>query len=1699
MMARLLTRRHLSSEAGADAGQSGNIKHCKKQPAFTSEHLKPFQHGFLRELVIRAANSASPDNGRMLADVYYHTSSGQKLRSRPDVAAYLAKNRGVPLTVDHFTFVRVAIYKPPHEVVRNATRPTALPVPATKKAPAEHSKRTGSPPCGLGQHHAGEDGSTGRRLSRKRQCCCCEVQNSSCKKLRSTGNAEVGRAFGLVDKTRLANKDLRTRHGLDRGVTRLPGKPFSYTIKYKSRSMQQAVPSYPKKVSRTQVATSNTKSLLRKAMDTQHGDSELASRPLLGKHLSSQKPSPSDRDKVNVEPPSQSDDGGMSESGAGNRSKETPAAFVTASSSRSCESKSLREFRISKHSQATPQNQGTLVGTCSSVGSKRPVVLVKDFLKDETSDTMLRVGKKTALELTTPVGPHVRSDYWQNTAAWDVYRLLKARENGPLENKSPDTPEVCLADLSKDPPILDEVTLVAEVSPTHHAQCLPAVDQGEQPAFAEANSAQREPSYVPCSLKCPSAQGRTPQLRCSRCLCLFHPMCVGMTSSHPSAIKGFFICKACTKIPRKLARMKSTKRLSDVERTSAVCNNASSKPEIIRVQAMKENAARTPPPSSSAFPSAVQTQCPSSSAASTVTCTLPSSLSGPPAGTTSLSSCTDNMPAATSSLNSTISVPVFHVVANSSQPSTNAATSRQVAQRPRLPLLLPAPPPPPATIGGSPREMPTLRIQSSGPQNLTVVPSVYYTIQVSQKPGGSMSGTELTSLVNQLVQKHPEELHKMGGGQTYMLQAPPVSVQASKKAQHLGSPNTFGEHLVSGLPVSANLQGTKLPLMPVQPLIATEAVIPEPVPSNLVQAALEDGAQMPAPQHSVTMKSLLHTQPKIVSVTSMAAGAQRRPAVSLQETACVATMMGPPPGQESLLGVVMPTQVPQAITRNAFSVPTVSSSISSSPKVGPVNVIAPKVQPPMPQLTIEEEAVTQTVPAAAQSTKLDALLVNSPGCEVSTIGDEGASQVITAKEEEGEAIYGLDTLPADPQPSCIITSSYSLADEPLLQSPSSVSEHIGGHKTTGNSANNSGKSSRDGISSVWSRGSKISKEQMEVMHKVADMWRSCNATETEVTSAVDGRVETLRYHSPNSSGHTVDDKAVAKPTANTEQQRLKEKVPVSSVSGVPCSPKAIKASRTKNKRHHRCDSSAVSVWVDSGGQLTCMRDKPRVLDTALQPVEAASNSSRNIQNLTEGFTILNHIMQWLPIPSLCKIAQVCNAWRMLTSMPHLWKRVDFRQLHVHNWDACVAKLKHMQTEELVLDKDSLDPVLSHASHLDAVQVVVVEVNPLQLVCLAGAFPHLRSLSAVITRKGLATKGGDPSQRHAASLGGLSELLCMTGLERLELRGAHGLALLPLTMPAHSLAQRCQHLRALSLLGVQSMSPAVVFLVSLLHGLEELHLGDCVSWTEMSFVNIGKLKQLRWLTLERGEDNDGFRTMLLRLEKLRRLDLRRWTLRNSLADTLCKMSELRHLLFWPLSTGSTLKTNRNILRSCLAARAKLEQITWIVSCRTLGTPLNVQQLALDVSLAFESGTLCECPQLAASSCYVTPAIDDIPKSLSSSPRARKGVPNLDSRESTSSPAKPCSSSHVSPSHLAHSRKSVIGVNSADSPGNASASLEQSQKLPVPSSHCCALAKTLLEVWKPSVHHTWHLTLRQLCQGLKHCLGPDRAVCLCVRFE
>ncbi|CAM1325457.1 Uncharacterised protein PB.831, partial [Pycnogonum litorale] len=79
----------------------------------------PFKSGWKREVVYRAMSVDSP-SGRRMADVYYYSPGGKKLRSMPEISNYLSKNTCGNLTSNNFTFFKDPIYKPPAEFVRNA-------------------------------------------------------------------------------------------------------------------------------------------------------------------------------------------------------------------------------------------------------------------------------------------------------------------------------------------------------------------------------------------------------------------------------------------------------------------------------------------------------------------------------------------------------------------------------------------------------------------------------------------------------------------------------------------------------------------------------------------------------------------------------------------------------------------------------------------------------------------------------------------------------------------------------------------------------------------------------------------------------------------------------------------------------------------------------------------------------------------------------------------------------------------------------------------------------------------------------------------------------------------------------------------------------------------------------------------------------------------------------------------------------------------------------------------------------------------------------------------------------------------------------------------------------------------------------------------------------------------------------------------
>ncbi|XP_077520642.1 uncharacterized protein LOC144132256 isoform X2 [Amblyomma americanum] len=1621
-MARLPARRSQPSGSHANP-RSSSVPERKRARIveFNSGHLKPFDYGFRREMVVRGTVPGQ-DGGRIMSDIYYYTPTGTKLcckpatrqkgpetgsrqngrgnkrglrtsihpsiqvqpydykspgitwRSMPEVSAYLAKNRKLPLTADNFNFKRATIHQPPHEVVRNAgprhsgkfksarvtrqSAPAALepasPVPASPAAvPAL--------PASAVEHAKSLCAATlsGRRKARKPLCGCCESRH---------------------EWHQQVHKDAPGHHHLHRAASK----------KWPGHGVPQAYRRAPKPT----VVPSGRRSQPPVAQNTTYAKV------------------PADESAAHTEDTK------------GGEPEESSVAYE------------------SPRKSVSPSKLQQVTEECAVQPSVRhAVVLVNDILKPE-------VGEKAASDADRVLAtPKACADSWQNATARELYRVLTRWQNASEQAAATATED----DLLGDPVIIKEGTEPLGASP--------ALD----PEGSSVLSSQSKPAAVsrePCTARCSRATGETPELQCKRCLCFFHPICIGL--SHLATTKGRFVCKACTKLPYKSAQKStSLKQPRPSEIAPVNCKPISSVATQSLTQDLKEtfqdpgpgsfSPASVPATAAAPFPTCSSVVVSSSPSAAPLTFIRPSC------------SVTNSVLPMVLSSAGTISVPVVHLVANGAAPKRPSFTSTSMAPavarttpgpltmrpvrapsggRHSLPPLLPSPPSSAALAAATakPPKISSLRIQSTGGQDVTVCPSAYYTIHLAQKTG-SISNAALKSIVSQLVQKHPEELQKRASaGQSIILQAQPVQQEArsllqpaialpekQKVQQHCppasmaaGSGDCTSTQLLAVSTAPETSPARKVELETVLP-VGTRQFSANATPATVgtCDSGLDTSAVSIMP-----MVTSSGTRSQISSVAKVSSPSQ-------QETSHSATC------QEFVSGAM-----PLAVHGQQTALPRKSQNgkalaASTTAEMGPQ--IVPKVEPDMELAPAVEETVSIHV-IREQETVVNggpsSLYVGSSSCEPVT-KVESVPQAFIATDKS-DAFHSVSPLPGCP---FVISSSYSLAGKEVSERDSSSPAECDGKEQAPGA-------SMDQAYVVVTKdrcsGNGSDTSDLKMAYEIGHIWPATSHMGSE---------------SEDGSAH-VSTKATS---VRVEQKEPSDKFP-SGNSGSVCEV-------LRNKRRHHFvtlpEPPGISLWLSSGGRLTCVHDRQDSIGAnTVEPDHSVSgsvvlfnsvpDSASSMRGFTDMFTVLTEIFKWLPTPTLCKTAQVSRAWRKLSAM-----------------------------SDSVLERDSLEPVLCRITMLDTVKHVALEVNPLQLARVARAFPHLHSISALISRRGCSlrppttavfvldrgrrerrqcvctrmlfitlakntrsrpasykTSTSTAEPRHPASLGGLSELLCVAGLERLELRGAHGLAILPLTMSPNCLAQRCHQLRALSLVTVQNMTPEVVFLISLLHGLEELHLGECIKWSETSFLNISKLKKLRRLTLEHGEDKSGFRSMLLRLSNLERLELKQWTLRNSLADTLPHMTLLRHLLLCPVNGDLASKTNRNVLRSCLAAGATLKQITWVVSCKSSTSPQGV----FDLNLAFEPGNLCDCPSIIAAS---NPA--DVPVS----------TPGGSLRNADISPE----AQEVASGHL----------------------------------QCCAFAKKFRHMWKPSLHLAWYMTVRQVCQGLKRCLGPHTAVCFCAQVE
>ncbi|XP_012278875.1 uncharacterized protein LOC105698850 isoform X2 [Orussus abietinus] len=103
-----------SRGASPGSGTKQKVPVDMTNPAFK----EPFKYGWRRELVFRAGSESSV---KRMADIYYYTPKGKKVRSFREVAEFLNTKE---LTIDNFTFFKepTGVNDPEKEVIRDAKR-----------------------------------------------------------------------------------------------------------------------------------------------------------------------------------------------------------------------------------------------------------------------------------------------------------------------------------------------------------------------------------------------------------------------------------------------------------------------------------------------------------------------------------------------------------------------------------------------------------------------------------------------------------------------------------------------------------------------------------------------------------------------------------------------------------------------------------------------------------------------------------------------------------------------------------------------------------------------------------------------------------------------------------------------------------------------------------------------------------------------------------------------------------------------------------------------------------------------------------------------------------------------------------------------------------------------------------------------------------------------------------------------------------------------------------------------------------------------------------------------------------------------------------------------------------------------------------------------------------------------------------------
>lgn len=357
-------------------------------------------------------------------------------------------------------------------------------------------------------------------------------------------------------------------------------------------------------------------------------------------------------------------------------------------------------------------------------------------------------------------------------------------------------------------------------------------------------------------------------------------------------------------------------------------------------------------------------------------------------------------------------------------------------------------------------------------------------------------------------------------------------------------------------------------------------------------------------------------------------------------------------------------------------------------------------------------------------------------------------------------------------------------------------------------------------------------------------------------------------------------------------------------------------------------NSAPGAWKAKSKRVKILDSTEATVESTTAGGQNKATAKRDMENfisdLSSGYLALLHVMGYLKVQELLRASRVCRMWKDISLHPNLWHTVRMKNSQVSDWDGFAAALSARGTRVLDLRKmlapgrpEDIEHMWSEfcrvIGRVDSLTRVELSRCPASVVeQLATSCPQLRVINAIAIK----SEEVDLDPIRQAPL-----------LEELRLKSNNGMNITRTLDPL--LSCRLKHL---SLTSVRNLGSCNVEVISELHNLESLELGDCVKLSNaFGPDHLTKLTKLERLRLEKAQVPGCPVTSLIesisKLPALRQLEIINFDVKPGFDKALAMCKQVRRLLIIPTYITTSAATNHIVLCSIPLLADSLEYLVW----------------------------------------------------------------------------------------------------------------------------------------------------------------------------